>query len=247
MRTTANHTVLMEAARQGHAELAQLLADAGVDRGARDGLGETALHKAASGGHIEVIRVLLSAGLETGATNYAGETMLDCARRAGQQGVVSFLAADGTDQSAGAAVANPSSGARALCPYGTHQPSARCGTLEPTAYIDELQHGPGQVYTSMRRHPQLFDAAAYQSGWPLSWFAPGVRAALLLADSAARSRALGALLEPESENVYSFQLFSPEFTERFLEEIAHYKASGLPVRRVNSMNRYGVIVNEIGM
>ena len=34
---------------------------------------------------------------------------------------------------------------------------------------------------------------------------------------------------------------------RFLHEVDNYDASGLPVRRPNSMNMYGLIVNEIGM
>ena len=51
----------------------------------------------------------------------------------------------------------------------------------------------------------------------------------------------------ESAGVYSFELFSKAFCETFLAEVDNYDASGLPVRRPNSMNNYGLIVNEIGM
>jgi hypothetical protein len=62
-----------------------------------------------------------------------------------------------------------------------------------------------------------------------------------------RGRALVTELKSESEGVYSLPLFAPGFAAMLLEEVEHYRASGLPMRRVNSMNRYGVIVNEIGM
>ena len=42
-------------------------------------------------------------------------------------------------------------------------------------------------------------------------------------------------------------MFSPRFTELFLEELDHFYGTGIPARRPNSMNNYGVIVNEIGM
>ena len=51
----------------------------------------------------------------------------------------------------------------------------------------------------------------------------------------------------ESAGIYSFELFSKAFCETFLREVDNYDASGLPVRRPNSMNNYGLIVNEIGM
>ena len=49
------------------------------------------------------------------------------------------------------------------------------------------------------------------------------------------------------EGVYSFPMFSDEFCAMFIEEVEYYAESGLPVRRPNSMNNYGLIVNEIGM
>jgi hypothetical protein len=108
-----------------------------------------------------------------------------------------------------------------------------------------------QAYANMRKFPALFDAKASGDGWPLEWFDPSVRDALsraaLVNSTDERSAILAGLLEEESAGVYSFQLFSPEFCAMFLAEVDNYKASGLPIRRPNSMNRYGLIVNEIGM
>jgi hypothetical protein len=47
--------------------------------------------------------------------------------------------------------------------------------------------------------------------------------------------------------VYSFGMLSIAFCDKFLEEVDNYFASGLPVRRPNSMNNYGLIVNDIGL
>jgi len=47
--------------------------------------------------------------------------------------------------------------------------------------------------------------------------------------------------------VYSFDLFSPNFCEILLHEmIAYERHPDLPKRRPNSMNNYGLILNEIG-
>mmetsp|Transcript_18579 Transcript_18579/g.62276 ORF Transcript_18579/g.62276 Transcript_18579/m.62276 type:complete len:450 (-) Transcript_18579:139-1488(-) len=70
----------------------------------------------------------------------------------------------------------------------------------------------------------------------------------LLAATRSRDEArMRALLTEVSPGVYSFRMATPAFCEAFLEEMAHFEASGLPKARPNSMNRYGVIVNEIGM
>ena len=46
--------------------------------------------------------------------------------------------------------------------------------------------------------------------------------------------------------VYTFPLFSDEYCAALIAEVEHFQRSGLPVRRPNSMNNYGLIVNEIG-
>lgn len=48
-------------------------------------------------------------------------------------------------------------------------------------------------------------------------------------------------------DVYSFPLLNDEACDRLCDEIEHFGRSGLPARRPNSMNRYGLILNDIGM
>jgi len=47
--------------------------------------------------------------------------------------------------------------------------------------------------------------------------------------------------------VYSFEVFTVRFCERLVEEIHNFYSTGLPARRPNSMNNYGIILNEIGL
>lgn len=47
--------------------------------------------------------------------------------------------------------------------------------------------------------------------------------------------------------VYTFEIFSEKLCEMIIEELHAYEASGLPKRRPNSMNNYGLVVNDIGM
>jgi len=45
----------------------------------------------------------------------------------------------------------------------------------------------------------------------------------------------------------SNQLFTQAFQEALLDELEHIEGSGIPRRRPNGMNRYGVILDQIGM
>merc|ERR1712137_221140 len=56
-----------------------------------------------------------------------------------------------------------------------------------------------------------------------------------------------SLLHKESPTgIYSFNLFTEQFCKELVEEIEHYEQSGLPASRPNSMNNYGLILDEIG-
>merc|ERR1711865_491237 len=67
--------------------------------------------------------------------------------------------------------------------------------------------------------------------------------------SLARKKLLGSGLVDEiiPGLAYSFPVLSLSFCEYLMEEIRHFYESGLPARRPNSMNNYGIILNEIGL
>eukprot|EP00931_Biecheleriopsis_adriatica_P033467 TRINITY_DN19420_c0_g1_i1.p1 TRINITY_DN19420_c0_g1~~TRINITY_DN19420_c0_g1_i1.p1 ORF type:complete len:561 (+),score=133.70 TRINITY_DN19420_c0_g1_i1:116-1798(+) len=51
----------------------------------------------------------------------------------------------------------------------------------------------------------------------------------------------------EAPGVVSFPALTDEFCDLLLEEMKHYHQSGLPNRPPNSMNNYGLVLNEIGL
>lgn len=93
----------------------------------------------------------------------------------------------------------------------------------------------------MAKHPELFKTpACFQE----SWFEPS----LWRASQANTPEAWRAILtENLPGEVFSFKMFTDSFCETFVEEIFNFYASGLPARRPNSMNNYGIILNDIGM
>ena len=44
--------------------------------------------------------------------------------------------------------------------------------------------------------------------------------------------------------VYACQIFTPGFVRKLRAEIERHRESGIPMRRPNSMNRYGLVLNE---
>lgn len=102
-----------------------------------------------------------------------------------------------------------------------------------------------------RRHPALYeldDASAERFVNPEL-----VRAVAACEAAAARGeeideRPLLALFtEAGAPGVWRFPLFTPAFCTLLLEELEHHEASGIPLRRPNGMNRYGAILDELGL
>eukprot|EP00462_Mataza_sp_D1_P021799 CAMPEP_0175137334 /NCGR_PEP_ID=MMETSP0087-20121206/9757_1 /TAXON_ID=136419 /ORGANISM="Unknown Unknown, Strain D1" /LENGTH=447 /DNA_ID=CAMNT_0016420157 /DNA_START=15 /DNA_END=1355 /DNA_ORIENTATION=+ len=97
------------------------------------------------------------------------------------------------------------------------------------------------AYVSLRKNPALFNA---NGGWQPTWFHPDfVRA---LADPTAKL--MRDILVKEAEGVFSFPFLSPVYCQILLEEVDNFEAQPhLWKSRPNSMNNYGLILNEIGL
>ena len=50
-----------------------------------------------------------------------------------------------------------------------------------------------------------------------------------------------------SPGIFAFDLFCPEFCDLIVAEVDNYESTVLPRRRPNSMNKFGLILNEIGL
>jgi ankyrin repeat protein len=58
---------------------------------------------------------------------------------------------------------------------------------------------------------------------------------------------LSEVVTETSPGVYTFEIFTEEFCQKLVEEMQHFERSGLPIKRPNSMNNYGLILNAIGL
>mmetsp|Transcript_5113 Transcript_5113/g.14898 ORF Transcript_5113/g.14898 Transcript_5113/m.14898 type:complete len:364 (+) Transcript_5113:3-1094(+) len=84
-----------------------------------------------------------------------------------------------------------------------------------------------------------------------AWSDEGIALALRCAVRAARASpdehldaAARALWEEVAPGVYAAQLFTPDLVERLRRELDRLRDSGIPTRRPNGMNRYGLILSE---
>ena len=105
------------------------------------------------------------------------------------------------------------------------------------------------AYATQHKHAGFFDGE-----WRREWLAPELREALAAADGSAGDgsdgdggAALDGVLRELNEGVYCFPMLTEEACAMLVEEVDGYNASGLPTSRPNSMNKYGLVLNEIGM
>ena len=95
-----NCTGILEAARNGHLAIVQLLLDAGADKEVARQDGATALHVAAQNGHLDVVRLLLEAGADKDVARQNGATVLQTAAYNGHSDVVRLLLEGGAEKDA---------------------------------------------------------------------------------------------------------------------------------------------------
>lgn len=100
------------------------------------------------------------------------------------------------------------------------------------------------------KHTSLYDFAAHVE----SFIQPELLAAIRGCERAASEgelvdeSAVLKLLSPAGpQNVWRMPLFTEHFCKLLLDEYRHYEASGIPLRRPNGMNRYGAILDHLGM
>mmetsp|Transcript_62000 Transcript_62000/g.134411 ORF Transcript_62000/g.134411 Transcript_62000/m.134411 type:complete len:566 (-) Transcript_62000:110-1807(-) len=96
-------------------------------------------------------------------------------------------------------------------------------------------------YSKLALYPELFETPAK---WRDEWLEPSFREAIKL-NTPEAWRAI--LQEHLTGEVFSFKIFTDLFLQKLTAEIFNFYESGLTARRPNSMNNYGIILNEIGL
>ncbi|KAM9393529.1 2-oxoglutarate and iron-dependent oxygenase domain-containing protein 2 [Pholidichthys leucotaenia] len=65
-------------------------------------------------------------------------------------------------------------------------------------------------------------------------------------DGASQEGLIDLLEEQAAPRVYRFSVFERRFCEQLLEELEHFEQSSAPKGRPNTMNHYGILLNEMG-
>ena len=114
------------------------------------------------------------------------------------------------------------------------------------AYRSIREHGAQQrsLQTAVSDPFWKFQHELYQSNWLDEWFDPLLIAAL---KTNTKESILSILTETDAKDVYTFPCFTSTTCDYLLQELDHYTQSGLPSPRPNSMNKYGLILNSIGL
>ncbi|MDP2438570.1 MAG: hypothetical protein Q8P67_22740 [archaeon] len=93
-----------------------------------------------------------------------------------------------------------------------------------------------QTIAAYRQHGPFLKGLYQQSpAISASWFDPSF------------SRPLSEILQEDCPQVYSFPFFTRDFCQSFMQELATFRGSGLPAAKPNSMNNYGVVLDDIGL
>jgi hypothetical protein len=100
-----------------------------------------------------------------------------------------------------------------------------------------------QQYAGIRLHPNLFEV---KKGWLREWFDPRFLRLVEISRTKSREEVLD-WVEEISPDVFVFPVFTPLYCNLVLGEMENYRKSGLRIRRPNSMNNYGLILNSIGL
>jgi len=95
-----------------------------------------------------------------------------------------------------------------------------------------------ELYTPL--HPHLFNLTD-------NLFVPSFLKALNDFKATKDPSHLTSILKKETPTrLYTFEIFTLDFCNQLIEEVENFEKSGLPVSRPNSMNNYGLILDEIG-
>jgi hypothetical protein len=123
--------------------------------------------------------------------------------------------------------------------------------------VEHLQHQSERDHPLMKYHPSrslhksLFDPACWRR-----WIHPALLSVL---DEWHETQAAGGFkfekldldkfdgLRVEAPGIISFPAFTDEFCQFMNEEVRNCHYSGVPTRQPNGMNKYGMVLNDIGL
>jgi hypothetical protein len=94
-------------------------------------------------------------------------------------------------------------------------------------------------YAPLRKDPSLFEPQKVRA-----WFDDQF---LELVDAVTSGAEAPFIIQEVTREVYKFPLLKEEACRALCDEVAHFATTGIEARRPNSMNNYGLILNDIGL
>jgi len=116
----------------------------------------------------------------------------------------------------------------------------RVSALGPVRALSDPALSVAARYEPIRADPGLFKPALVCD----DWLHPDFKT---LAEAIGNGEDARKIVTEEARDVFSFPLLCGETCDRLIDEVEAFQKSGLPARRPNSMNNYGLILNEIGL
>jgi len=127
----------------------------------------------------------------------------------------------------------------------------------PAAHLTSAatQHDSAAAqYEARRLHPALFDPDRVRTEWLhptlVQWLdlkQAESDASALATQGTSEACDASSLVTEEAHEIYSFPLLNERARGALMEEVAHFATTGIEARRPNSMNKYGLILNDIGL
>eukprot|EP00405_Crypthecodinium_cohnii_P010655 CAMPEP_0206438056 /NCGR_PEP_ID=MMETSP0324_2-20121206/11395_1 /ASSEMBLY_ACC=CAM_ASM_000836 /TAXON_ID=2866 /ORGANISM="Crypthecodinium cohnii, Strain Seligo" /LENGTH=340 /DNA_ID=CAMNT_0053905427 /DNA_START=157 /DNA_END=1179 /DNA_ORIENTATION=- len=133
--------------------------------------------------------------------------------------------------------------ARALVPPA---PSvSKDGEFEGHDFWEEHDELLTKAWKELRPvHPSLY---TFDRDFEDRYIVPDFRSGAEIARTRGDESALLSLFEEPIPGVFATEkIFAPAFLQELLSELKHIQNSGIPKRRPNGMNRYGVILDQVG-
>ncbi len=94
------------------------------------------------------------------------------------------------------------------------------------------------AYLPIAAHPPFF-----ADSWRDEWLDPQLRSAL----ASGETEPLRSLMRECAPGIFAFPMLTHEACALLIGEVDAYADSSLPASRPNSMNKYGLVLNEVGM
>jgi len=185
--------------------------------------GRTPLHIACEKGYVKCVEVLLEAGADKTKKDFSERTPYDIAVNRKDLTIADVLC-PGVKEHVAAVPSNPEKDHKEV-----RARVDRRNKLKTKEYRQMMHEKYKPLHTQLyHMREDFFDQQfldAIHEGTP---------------------EALRSILTETHDRIYLFPMLNEDYCRMMLEELDNFEASGLPLKRPNSMNNYGVILNDVG-